>query len=520
MQKKNLDSFQKILQRCEVKQVGMTHQPKLDNVQAEATEAGLNPTLMHFVFDAEFKDAVTKIFLSQDGACPSLTEGTAFSTTRSIVYDAFCDDFGPMNFLSITNFIEMLDKEIQTVPKTQVVYIADKGPRAFTNAVFLLGAYLILKEKWVPTMVADRFSGLGGSLFEDFRDATYSAPDFGLKLIDCWRGLSRAQELCWLSFPSTNSQTEWGMIDSSEYAHYDNPFNADLHEVVPGKFVAFRGPTDLKGREFVDDRSRGCRNFSPSYYVPIFHSLGVSTVVRLNIPQYEPKAMEECGIELFDLQFQDCTAPPCRVVRQFLQIADRARGLVAVHCKAGLGRTGTLIALYMMRSHGFTAREAMGWLRIVRPGCVIGEQQHYLCAAERAILERMEARRAAAARSAGNSPLPSRPDSATPTEGSSPAGEVMEPAPAPPAPTSSPPTSHTMSPPCASTAPADAARPALRSQAFKFAASCPAMEHDPAFRGAGSAGSSAEELARQVAEGMVRRGAARGLRAILSTSPP
>jgi hypothetical protein len=35
-----------------------------------------------------------------------------------------------------------------------------------------------------------------------------------------------------------------------------------------------------------------------------------------------------------------------------------------------------------MRSCGFTAREAMGWLRIMRPGSVIGEQQHYLCAVE------------------------------------------------------------------------------------------------------------------------------------------
>ncbi len=52
-----------------------------------------------------------------------------------------------------------------------------------------------------------------------------------------------------------------------------------------------------------------------------------------------------------------------------------------MHCKAGLGCTGTLIALYMMKHHGFAVREAMGWLRIVRPGSVIGigEQQRYPC---------------------------------------------------------------------------------------------------------------------------------------------
>jgi hypothetical protein len=39
---------------------------------------------------------------------------------------------------------------------------------------------------------------------------------------------------------------------------------------------------------------------------------------------------------------------------------------------------GTLIAMWMMKHMRFTANECIGWLRIVRPGSVIGPQQQYL----------------------------------------------------------------------------------------------------------------------------------------------
>lgn len=51
---------------------------------------------------------------------------------------------------------------------------------------------------------------------------------------------------------------------------------------------------------------------------------------------------------------------------------------MAVHCKAGLGRTGVLICLYIMKHYRFTAEEVIGYIRVCRPGSVIGPQQNFL----------------------------------------------------------------------------------------------------------------------------------------------
>lgn len=45
---------------------------------------------------------------------------------------------------------------------------------------------------------------------------------------------------------------------------------------------------------------------------------------------------------------------------------------------AGLGRTGTLIACYLMKHYKFTAAETIAWCRICRPGSIIGPQQNFL----------------------------------------------------------------------------------------------------------------------------------------------
>jgi len=47
-------------------------------------------------------------------------------------------------------------------------------------------------------------------------------------------------------------------------------------------------------------------------------------------------------------------------------------------CAAGLGRTGTLIGCYLMKHYNMSAAETIAWIRIARPGSILGPQQHYM----------------------------------------------------------------------------------------------------------------------------------------------
>lgn len=52
---------------------------------------------------------------------------------------------------------------------------------------------------------------------------------------------------------------------------------------------------------------------------------------------------------------------------------------MAVHCRAGLGRTGTIIGCYMAAQYRILDSKALiAWMRLCRPGMVVGDQQQFL----------------------------------------------------------------------------------------------------------------------------------------------
>jgi len=113
-----------------------------------------------------------------------------------------------------------------------------------------------------------------------------------------------------------------------------------------------------------------------------FSSRNIGLVVRLNSELYSPSYFTALGIQHLDMIFDDGTCPPLSLVKKFINLAHEMitikRKGIAVHCKAGLGRTGCLIGAYLIYRYGFTANEIIAFMRFMRPGMVVGPQQHWL----------------------------------------------------------------------------------------------------------------------------------------------
>ena len=119
--------------------------------------------------------------------------------------------------------------------------------------------------------------------------------------------------------------------------------------------------------------------------LPPFHSFNFPSQSHpLTAPPSLPPSLPpsfrftSLGLKHLELYYLDGSIPTNAILQTFLAACEATEGAIAVHCKAGLGRTGTCIACYLMKHYRFTAAEAIGWLRVCRPGSIIGPQQHYI----------------------------------------------------------------------------------------------------------------------------------------------
>jgi len=294
----------------------------------------------------------------------STAERHCFCIDDELAYENFYADFGPLNLAMFYRFCCKLTKKLKSIThaRKKIIFYTCGDQKKQANAAYLIGSYAVMHLHMMPE---EAYSLLvyRNHAYLPFRDASFGTCMYNLNILDCLRAVHKALQFGWLDFSN---------FDVEEYEHYERAENGDFNWIIPGKFLAFSGPHPKSKIE------NGYPLHAPEAYFPYFRKHNITTIVRLNKKMYDARRFTDSGFEHHDLFFVDGSTPNDAIVRKFLNICENAEGGIAVHCKAGLGRTGTLIGCYMMKHYRLTAAETIAWIRICRPGSVIGPQQNFV----------------------------------------------------------------------------------------------------------------------------------------------
>jgi len=341
-----------------------------------------------------------------------------FSIDEQLVYWNFFSDFGPLNLGQLYRFCEKLNVSLglgceysrsvrsllATVENNSHVvcfYSGMRGERR-ANAIFLICAWQIIyldrtpEEAFQPfrrhtlrsqenTIFVGKYMDRNGNVMTElqlepippFHDASPGVCTYDLTVLDVLRGLAKARTYGFFQ------DFKRGHFSVEEYEHFEMVENGDLNWIIDGQFLAFAGPQNRR-----EVSREGYVTLTPEDYIDYFIKRNIGLVVRLNKKCYDESKFLRFGIGHVEHYYLDGSCPSKSILNQVVQsfekcifdlpLLQRTGKGVAVHCKAGLGRTGTCIGAFMMKHYKFTASEAIGWMRLCRPGMVIGPQQHFL----------------------------------------------------------------------------------------------------------------------------------------------
>ena len=186
-----------------------------------------------------------------------------------------------------------------------------------------------------------------------------------------------------IKFPISNIQFSFSNIaDNNLFAFYSSSFEMPRAIILDFKYNAAI-QMDLifmfRLNWIIGDKLAGSRYPDPSD-LPDIYSQGIRAIVSLE--HYDsPESITQCRMEHLNMAIPDFTAPSLsqlkRIIGFISAMIDKYKP-VLVHCYAGIGRTGTILAAYLIHT-GSDVDSALAKIRSRIPGAVqTADQEHIL----------------------------------------------------------------------------------------------------------------------------------------------
>lgn len=266
---------------------------------------------------------------------------------------------GPPNISIIYNFCNLLDSKVKHLNLNNrdiyyYIYIDDKS-LYLLNAVFLISSYLIFKlnnniQKLIRILSECEILNDHPT---QYKDCVGYFDGYQSNLIDC---------LETLYFVKNKNYFILNKFNNKFYEYCNDLYYRDFN-IILSKMIAMRSPKN---------------NNELNNMIHILKKNNIKLLIRLNNDYTYNESLLSNNLDVSNLFFEDSKIPSINIIIKFIKLIDEYNEMIAIHCKAGLGRTGILICIWLIYKLNFKPEYAISWLRIYRPGSIHGYQGYFI----------------------------------------------------------------------------------------------------------------------------------------------